>query len=296
MVEIRNILCPVDRSDTSARALDYGLMLARWYGAAVTALEVIWVDLPPVSSSAQPILGPQQLESVTADLSQFVAAHTPAGTTVTSRIGQGPVVTAILHEARELPADLIVMGTHGRSGVERFLLGSVAEKTLRKAACPVLTIPPSAPDSPPRPQPFQSIMCAVDFSPASLKAMEYAMLLAEESGKRLTLLHVFDWDEDRLMPAQFDTATRDIRDEHRKETVERLRALVPDEVRAWCECRELTATGRPHEEVILAAASERADLIVMGAHGRRASDLLLFGSTTNQVIRHAIGPVLTVRG
>jgi nucleotide-binding universal stress UspA family protein len=295
MVEIRNILCPVDRSGTSARALDYGLMLAGWYGAAVTALEVIWVNVPPIASSAQPVLGPGQLDTFAADLRQFVAAHAPAGISVASRIAQGPVVTAILHEARALPADLIVMGTHGHSGVDRLLLGSVAEKTLRKVTCPVLTIPPAAADAPARPQPFQSILCAVDFSPASLEALEYAMLLAEDSGKRLTLIHVFDWDEDRLLPAQFDKATREIRDEHRHETLGRLRALVSDDVRAWCDCREMTATGRPHEELVLAAAAEGADLIVMGAHGRRASDLLLFGSTTNQVIRHATSPVLTIR-
>lgn len=295
MVEIRHILCPVDRSDTSARALDYGLMLAGWYGAAVTAFEVIWVSVPPVSSSAQPVLGPRQLEAFAADLHAFVAARTPMGAGVTTRIGQGPVVTAILHEARSLPADLIVMGTHGHSGFERFLLGSVAEKTLRKATCPVLTIPPAAPDAPARPRPFESILCAIDFSPASLKALDYAVLLAEESGKRLTLVHVFDWDEDRLLPEQFDKATRDIRDEHRQATLEKLRALVPEEVRVWCDCQEMTATGRPHEEVVLAAAGLNADLIVMGAHGRRAADLLLLGSTTNQVVRHATCPVLTIR-
>ena len=295
MPEIRRILCPVDRSATSARALDYGLMLAGWYRASLTALEVIWVNLPPVSSSAQPVLSAAQLDTFADDLREFVRLKTPEGAAVTTKIAQGPVITAILHEAREMPADLIVMGTHGHSGVERFLLGSIAEKTLRKATCPVLTIPPAAPDAPSTPQPFQSVLCAVDFSPASLKALDYALSLARESGRRLTLLHVFDWDEDRLMPAQFDQATRTIRHEHREATLERLRALVPGEAQTWCDVRVITATGRPHEEVVLAAAAERADLIVLGAHGRRASDVLLLGSTTNQVVRHATCPVLTIR-
>jgi len=295
MIELRRILCPVDRSATSARALDYGLMLAGWYGASVTVLEVMWVNLPPVSSAAQPVLSPAQLESLASDLRQFVAGHAPASANVAAKIGQGPVVTAILNEAHALPADLIVLGTHGHSGIERFLLGSVAEKTLRKAACPVLTIPPAAREAPGTPRPFQSILCAVDFSPASLRALDYGLRLAEESGKRLTLLHVFDWDEDRLVPEQFDRDTRDIRREHRDATLERLRTLVPDDARIWCDVRVMTATGRPHEEVVLAAAGQGADLIVMGAHGRRVSDLLLFGSTTNQVVRHAGVPVLTIR-
>jgi len=295
MTEIRRILCPIDRSDTSGHALEYGLMLARWYGASVTALEIVWITVPPVSASAQPALSPAQVEAFSDELKAFVSARDASGVDVTSQIGQGPVIASILQEAKALPADLIVLGTHGHTGVERFLLGSVAEKTLRKAPCPVLTIPPAASDAPSVPQPFQSILCAVDFSPASLEALQYALRLAEESGKRITLLHVFDWDVDRLMPEQFDAATHELREQHRVETVERLEALVSEEARTWCDVRVLTATGRPHEEVVLAAAGERADLIVIGAHGRRASDLLHVGSTTNQVVRHATCPVLTIR-
>jgi nucleotide-binding universal stress UspA family protein len=295
MPDIRKILCPVDRSDTSGRALGYGLMLARWYGASVTALEIIWLSVPPVSATAQPALTPEQLEAFSADLARFVARHDTSGVEVTSRVGQGPVIASILHEAKTLPADLIVMGTHGTSGVERFLLGSVTEKTLRKASCPVLTIPPAAHDAPAVPQPFQSILCAVDFSPASLAALEHAIRLAEESGRKLTLLHVFDWDVDRLMPEQFDAATRELREQHRINTETRLNALIPDEARTWCDVTVLTATGRPHEEVVLAAAGQRADLIVIGAHGRRGLERLHFGSTTNQVVRHADCPVLTIR-
>ena len=295
MADIRKILCPVDRSNTSVRALGYASMVAAWYSAPLTALEVVWATVPPVSSSAQPVLSPAQMEQLESDFAAFVAARTPPGLDVTPKVQQGPVVATILHEAEALGVDLIVLGTHGHSGVERFLLGSVAERTLRKATCPVLTIPPSAPGLPTEAQPFQSILCAVDFSPASLRALEYGLRLAEESGKRVTLLHVFDWDEDRLMPEQFDKQARDVRQEHRDATLERLRALVPEEARTWCDVRVLTATGRPHEEVVLAAADEEADLIVMGAHGRRAKDLLLFGSTTTQVVRHATCPVLTIR-
>ena len=296
MIEIQRILCPVDRSLTSGRALDYGLMLAGWYEAALTAFEVAWINAPPATIASPPGLSPAQLQDFEADLRLFVDRHAPAGAAVTTKVAHGAAaVTAIVEEARAWPADLIVIGTHGHSGFERFLLGSVAEKTLRKAPCPVLTIPPSAPGAPAQPQPFTSILCAVDFSPASSRALEYGLQLAQESGRRLTLLHVFDWDEDRLMPAQFDQATRTIRHEHREATLERLRALVPGEAQTWCDVRVITATGRPHEKVVLAAAAERADLIVLGAHGRRASDVLLLGSTTNQVVRHATCPVLTIR-
>lgn len=294
MVQIQKILCPVDRSDASGRAFDYALMLSRWYDASLTALEVAWLSVPPTTISTPVALTPVQMQEFSADLQRFVDTRS-SGTPVAVKLAQGPVVPQLLDEARQLPADLIVMGTHGRGGFERFILGSVAEKVLRKAPCPVLTVPPAALDAPATPQPFQAIVCAIDFSPASLDALDYALLLAEESGKRIILLHVFDWDEDRLLPEQFERATHDIREEHRQATLKRLRDMVSEEERLWCQCQELTATGRPHEQIVQVAAEEGADLIVMGAHGRRVADLLLFGSTTNQVVRHATCPVLTVR-
>lgn len=296
MVEIRRILCPVDRSETSGRALDYALMLSRWYDASLTAIEVIWISVPPTTgASAPPVLSAAQLAEFSRELSRFVEARTPAGYPVSTRIEHGPVVRQILHDALELPADLIVMGTHGHGGFERLLLGSVTEKVLRKAPCPVLTVPPAAPDAPESPQPFQSIVCAVDFSPSSLKALDYALLLAQESGRRLIVLHVFDWEEDQLKPPAFDQEARSLRREHQQDVLQKLHDAVPADARDWCECRELTTIGRPHEEIVRVAKAEGADLIVIGAHGRRVADLFLFGSTTNQVVRHATCPVLTIR-
>lgn len=294
MVRIQKILCPVDQSEASGRALDYALMLSRWYGASLTAVEVAWAGLPSVSPAAPTLLSPEYLQESSEALRRFVDARA-GDAAVETKLVHGPIVANVVDEARGLPADLIVIGTHGRGGFERFVLGSVAEKVLRKAPCPVLTVPPAAPGAPEVPQPFKAIVCAVDFSPSSLAALEYAVLLAGESGKRLILLHVFDWDEERVVPDLFDQQTSDMREEHRRTTLERMRALVPDSTRVWCECRELTATGRPHEKVVDVASDEGADLIVMGVHGRRIANLLLFGSTTNQVVRHAACPVLTVR-
>ena len=294
MVQIQKILCPVDQSEASGRALDYALMLSRWYDASLTAVEVAWAGLPSVSPAAPALLSPEYLQESAGALRRFVDARA-GDVVVETKLVHGPIVANVVDEARGLPADLIVIGTHGRGGFERFVLGSVAEKVLRKAPCPVLTVPPAAPGAPDVPQPFKAIICAVDFSPSSLTALEYALLLAGESGKRLILLHVFDWDDERVVPDLFDQQTSAMREEHRRTTLERMRALVPDSTRVWCECRELTATGRPHEKVVEVASDEGADLIVMGVHGRRIANLLQFGSTTNQVVRHAACPVLTVR-
>ena len=103
----------------------------------------------------------------------------------------GQPAPQILDLATSLPADMIVMGTHGASGFEHLVLGSVTEKVLRKARCPVLTVPPRAHAT--SALPFKQLLCAMDFSESSLAALELALSFAEESGSALTLLHVIEW-------------------------------------------------------------------------------------------------------
>lgn len=297
MIEIRHVLCPLDLSETSPATFGYATMLARWYGASVTALQMIRVGLPTVQPVSSPlVMTPEHEKRFTDDLQQFVDAHTPAGLAVNVVLREGPMVEGILEEARSRRADLIVMGTHGRGGFDRLVLGSVTEKVLRKATGPVLTVPPavtSAPDG--AIAPFKNILCAIDFSPASLRALTYALSLAQESGKRLILLHVFDWPVDRPMPGGLGPELAEYR-RHSQEQAEReLHAAVPEAARAWCECTEVTAVGRPHETITRIARERGADLIVLGVHGRNAVELALFGSTTHQVVRHATCPVLTIR-
>jgi nucleotide-binding universal stress UspA family protein len=296
MIAIRNILCPLDLSEHSATVFGYATMLARWYGSTLTALEMIWVGIPTLPAAASPIiLQPEQVRAFTDELQQFVKKHAPSEVAVTPVLREGPIVAGILDEARARSADMLVLGTHGRGGFERFVLGSVAEKVLRLSHLPVLTIPAAAAPAPTSARPFTSIVCPVDFSPASLKALRYALSLAQESGKRLTLLHVFDWDADRPMPVGLGPEFASMLRRRETEAVDELRALVSPEAREWCDCRELTAIGRPYEEILRVGRETGADLIVMGVHGRSAVELSFFGSTTNQIVRHATCPVMTIR-
>ena len=95
-----------------------------------------------------------------------------------------------------MAADLVVMGTHGRSGFERLVLGSVTERVLRKSACPVLTVPKGIPDVATPPVLFNRIVCAVDFSDCSMHALNYAMSLAQEADAHLTVVHVIELPPD----------------------------------------------------------------------------------------------------
>ena len=191
---IHRILCPTDFSETSDHALQQAAALARWYGARLTVLHVRLTVTPhpdmPEGGPVAPWLE-ADTEALRARTTAACQAIIAAGTAVDVAVLRGEPVQLILDMADSLPADLIVMGTHGTSGFRRLLLGSVTEKVLRRATCPVLTVPPRAQTT--VAQPFTSVICGVDFSDCSTKAVKFAASVATQSGAALTLVHVLEW-------------------------------------------------------------------------------------------------------
>jgi nucleotide-binding universal stress UspA family protein len=297
MVEFKHILCPIDLSELSLRALSYAAAFARWYDATLTVQHVV-PSFEPRQVRAGMLGDPVQIvqplsrEDVENELrAAMESAHVAAPRTAVVAEEGDPAVTIVDRAVAHL-ADLVVLGTHGRSGVDRLLLGSVTEKVLRKSPCPVLTVPPHAHGTPPSEVTFGRILCPIDFSPSSLQALGFALDLARQANGVLTLLHAIEW------LAEDDIARNDVlalREQLVRQAQARLRELVRDESRTWCEIREVVTFGRAHREVIRRAEADRSDLIAMGAQGRGGAGLLFFGSTTEQVVRAASCPVLTVR-
>jgi nucleotide-binding universal stress UspA family protein len=206
----------------------------------------------------------------------------------------GDPVKVIARVVAESHPDLLIMGTHGRGGFERLLLGSVAEKVLRLVGCPVLTVPP--PGAAAGPPSFKTILCAIDFGPSAIRALEYAFSLAKEADARLILLHVVESLADAAALAEpVGFSIPDFQKSLEHDASERLTALIPADARSWCRPEPLVTSGRAHREILRVAKDTQAELIVMGVQGRGAIDLLLFGSTTHHVIREAGAPVLTLR-
>jgi nucleotide-binding universal stress UspA family protein len=297
VIEFKHILCPVDFSDSSSRSLDHAVALARWYGSRLTVLHVAptFEPVPVRGDLGYPIqvVNPVSSEEVVAEMRRHLdVAAVPQDVVLTARAGDAS--TTIIDEALTSNVDLIVMGTHGRRGFKRLLLGSVTETVLREAPCAVLTVPPHAPAGSTRVV-FKRILCPIDFSASSLQALGFALDLARQSNGTVTLLNVVEWlpEEDPTVSAHFNVP--EVRGHMREDAERRLRALVTAEPRTWCEIENVVAFGRAHRE-ILQAAETTADLIVMGAQGRGGVGLALFGSTTQQVLRGASSPVLTVRG
>jgi nucleotide-binding universal stress UspA family protein len=296
MIEIRRILCPTDFSEYAQRALHQAIPLARWYESSLTALHVLPATVP-VDGMFPYSLPPHEgvRARVGQELDDFVAPAREAGITADTVVRDGPAPSAILELARSLPADLLVMGTHGQGGLERLVLGSVTESVLRKAPCPVLTTSREE-RAFSGPAPFKRILYATDFSPAADRALGYALSLAEEAQGALILVHVLEGPTLAAttsgMPVNLSRVTADLARDAQKA----LREAVPPEARVWCEAEEHVAFGRPADEIVRLARERDAQAIVMGVHGRNALDLMLFGSTTHHVIRKAPCPVLTIPG
>ena len=300
MIDIRRVLFPTDLSDISRRAFGHALTLARFYQAEIELAYVVEpVGPAPAVTAAHPpfaVLDPEARGRLESELAELSRPARELGLATWHKVVEGGVVHEILGRARSWPADVVVMGTHGRGGFERLVLGSVTEKVLRKAPCPVLAVPPPAEGlHPSGPVLLRRILCPVDFSGASRAALVYAFALAEESGAEITVLHVLEWpieEEPGAHIAGFDVPEFRRHLEH--DARERLHALVPEEVRDWCQPREQVAGGRPWREILRVAREGETELIVMGVRGRGPVDLTLFGSTTHHVVRSAPCPVLVV--
>lgn len=298
MRQFSHVLCPLDFSETSLRATTYAKAFAHWHGATLTLLHVV----PTLDTAIEPAVGMDEAErilmatsrdAVLAELRRLPGP--PVQDDRTSLVADSGVVhTTILRHAATLPADLLVMGTHGRSGFSRLFLGSVTERVVRNAPCPVLTVPPAPGTGTALPVVFKNILCGVDFSPASIAALQWALELGRQSGGRVTVLHAIEFLHE---PEPSPFLDLDLAKYHRqaiKRAGEWLHARLSGEPQTWCAIDEVVVVGRGAQQLLSRSADGGADLIVMGAQGAGGIELMLSGSTSQPVLRGATCPVLSV--
>ncbi|HTV53998.1 MAG TPA: universal stress protein [Terriglobia bacterium] len=296
MLNIKRILYPTDFSEASARAYAYAESLARHYSAKLHVIHV--AQAPTFPYSEYPSV--RVMDGVLRDLRGYAEKQLAGfmngrlshaadhGIELECTALEGSITAQILQFAEKNGVDLIVMGTHGLEGADRQTLGSVTEKVLRKASCPVLAIrkpehsfvtPGSSADS----VGLRKILYCTDFSNDSNRASDYAFSLAMEYGAEITLLNVL---EDLPGSSDAQSAIAEVKD--------RLRAIIPPEAAACCSIPIKVRIGRPYQEIIQLALEDQTDLVVLGVHGRNIVDLALFGSTTYRVVQRGSCPVLSV--
>jgi nucleotide-binding universal stress UspA family protein len=240
-------------------------------------------------------LGAGGRAEIMADLRQFVAS-VPASVCVNAHVVEAAEVHREIDiQTRALAADLLVMGSHGRSGFKRLMLGSVTERTLRMTRCPVRFRAPAEDGATQTTSPLRRILGAIDFSQESTAALDYGLSLAQESGGELTLIHAIE-----VPPELRDGHVADLTDVDRLRAAEearclrKLREMVPAHARLLCTVNTFVDEGAADHVILAAAAAHDVELIVMGVRGHGALDLAVFGSKTRQVIRAARCPVLVV--
>ena len=292
MLKMERILCPMDFSEFSAKSYEYAYSLAHHYGSKLYLEHVV----QPLAMAYPYYSFPDSLsqiywgltEDAEAQLKGVVKNHSWNGIHPEMVVKEGFPTDAILTFAEANHVNLIVMGTHGRRGIDHMTMGSVTERVLRKARCPVLVVRKPAHDfvKPADKQEqvrLKKILFCTDFSEHSERALQYALSLAMEYNAELTTLHVLE-----NVPATLDI---------QGETTRICRALerpVPEDAKNWCKVKAEVRIGKPYEEINKFATETQADLVIMGVRGRNAVDLALFGSTTYRVIQLGPCPVLAV--
>lgn len=291
--KIKNILYLTDFSEPSEAALGFAATLGRAYGAKVHALNVL-MPLPYVYMTPGLAAVAIEAEEETAHGEMQRVESRLAGldhnTAVVREIEVWPAVQRAIEED---DVDLIVLGTHGRTGAEKLLLGSVAEEIFRRSPVPVLTIGPGVHSNLHNGGRFRRVLYATDFTPESLVGAPYAITLAQENQARLLLLIVL------RRPDSPNEADQRIFDMSVAEAMHRLYEIIPQDAKLGVPPEAAVEYGNPADRIVEFARQRGADIIVIGvrsAAGRIGAATHLDRATAHKIVAHASCPVLTVRG
>lgn len=287
------IMCPVDFSPGSQRAMRTAVRIANDHGAELVLVHSWYI--PPATFAGDYVFAADVVQGLSDDAQRALdnavgEARKLGAQRVSAKMLNGLPWQQIVEAAQgETGLGLIVIGTHGRTGLSRVLMGSVAELVVRHAPCPVLTIRPAN-----GPTPYTHVLCPVDLSRPAQEAMNLAAEMVKPGSAGITLLHVlelpvsysgelpipdFHRDLDARSAALLDRWTADLR----------AKVSVP--------VTQMTRIGRPGAQILAQLEQDRTfDLVVMGSHGHMGIERMLLGSVAEKVVRHARCPVLVAHG
>ena len=293
---INTILCATDFSKLSEPVVSYGITLAKEFNAKLIVCHV--VDFPTVSMYGEAVLEPidhqnRFMEYARAEIDRLVSG---AAIDYHAMVAVGNTTDEIAHLVDEQQVDLVIVATHGRSGLKRFFLGSVTERLIRTLPCPLLVLRGETEDAVAGLQkfPFKRILVGCDFSSDADLAFENSLSMAQEFESELHLVHVVEpsgyKDLFNMSADQGDKFKKDLYDM----IDAKLKSMVPQEAMNWLTLQTHLLVGKPYEEIVRYAEMNDIDLIALGIRGHGMVEDLLVGSTTDRVIRRAPCPVLSV--
>ena len=297
MLSIKKILFPTDFSESANNAMNWALMLAKNFEAHLDMLhavvlhaddvgEEVFARFPDIDKCIESLMknADSRLEKTIEDSGQIsIKQHVRRGMAK---------VEEIINFAEEMKTDLIVMGSHGRTGITKALIGSVTERVVRGASCPVLTV---------KKDKFKHdtvdvkrIILPIDFSENCRASVKYAVVLAKLLGVKLEVLHVIDslvhpayYSVGLDSPSKLDTEL----ESRIKESI----AKFMQEENVMLDYDTTVLEGKPYKQICEFADHKEESLIIISAHGSSKLERFMIGSTTDRVIRKANSPVLTIK-
>ena len=290
-ISFNEIMFLTDFSEPSCDALPFATAIARGYGSRVHAVHVL---LPSSYSYLTPEMGAALLDSQE-ECARAEMERVEAQLTGLSRDSIIERATSLWDVAsrliKERDIDLIVLGTHGRTGLKKALLGSSAEEVFRRSQVPVLMSGPAVRTGAHSGGHFRCVLFATDFNSVSSVAAPYAVSLAQENQAQLILLHVLPQPKPGKSSKAGDLSVA--------EALHQLEALIPEEADLRCRPRAEVGHGEPATQILETARQRGADLIVLGVRGLDGIASMaarVQKDTAYEVVAHAPCPVLTVRG
>ncbi len=287
-IALQNVLFATDFSPFSENALPYAIAIAKQYDGKVFAVHAVaagaFNTVPaetwPVAIDDESRHEQRQVDRLDREL---------AGIPHEVLMKVGDVWQVVSKLVKQAGINLLVLGTHGRTGMSKLLMGSVAEEIFRQAQCPVLTVGPEVRMRNKEAVQFRKILFATDFSDVSKAGLRYALSLAEENEAAIVLLHCIEEPEAGSVDLDANAAF----------AKRQLEEMVPKDARNWCDTRCFVEYGEHAQAIVAFAKKHHIDLIVMGvgaATGSPEMSTHLANRTAHNVVAHATCPVLTVRG
>ncbi|MFC4408299.1 universal stress protein [Haloarchaeobius iranensis] len=277
------VLVPTDGSDCAAAAVGNAVDIASHYGATVHVLSVL--DSRSQENAEHQARDGTRAEAVVDEVTEEMV---DAGLGVERTVRTGVPYEVILEYVDEAGIDLVVMGTHGRTGVERYLLGSVTEKVLRRSDVPVLTIRDAEDGS--VHYPYESVLVPTDGSAAAGAAADVGLDLATRYGSELHVVSIVD-----ALSMGVDVRSELMTDALEASAREAVDGIAERAGGAVGGVETAVAYGSPYKKLRRYVEENDVDLVVMGTHGRTGLERYLLGSVTEKLVRTSPVPVLTVR-
>ncbi len=284
MIHIKKVMVPVDFSEASKKGVNYGLSLALEFEARLVLANIVRYD-----SLAYLTAKAHLLDLIPAELRERLDFELI--------VKSGDVRQELLGIVEEKEIDLVVMGSRGRSHVQRLLLGSVTERMLRKLHVPILTVSHLEPERElhkPGPVPLKKLLYATDLADGSEAGLEFSIRLARGLNAHLTVVHVVQPLDAAMYGIETAGYLPDYATEARAQASERLNRLVGLVSDGSVPITTVLADGVAYERINALAAGQNADLVVINLQGKGRLDRALLGTTAERVIRTATVPVLAL--